>query len=164
MWSWNSNTLATWCEELTHWKRPWCWERLRAREEGDDRGWDGWMASLTQWTWVWVDSRSWCWTGRPGLLWFMGSKESDMTKWLNWTELILVKLTQTSTCPNNSNLNFTLQNWFGTLSRMLIKLIFWVRKEKRKIYWNYMYRIQWVKEKKKKALNFSQRIRSSSRG
>ena len=48
-WSWNSNTLATWCEELTHWKRPWCWERLKARGEGDDRGWDGWMASLTQW-------------------------------------------------------------------------------------------------------------------
>ena len=47
-WSWNSNTLATWCEELTHLKRPWCWERLRAGGEGDDRGWDGWMASLTQ--------------------------------------------------------------------------------------------------------------------
>ena len=50
-WSWNSNTLATWCKELTHWRRPWCWERLKARE-GDDRGWDGWMASPTQWTWV----------------------------------------------------------------------------------------------------------------
>ena len=58
-WSWNSNTLATWCNELTHWKRPWCWERLRVGEEGDDRGWDGWMASPTQWTWVWVNSRSW---------------------------------------------------------------------------------------------------------
>ena len=51
-WSRNSNTLATWCEELTHWKRPWCWERLKAGGEGDDRGWDGWMASPTQWTWV----------------------------------------------------------------------------------------------------------------
>ena len=51
-WSWNSNTLATWWEELTHLKRPWCWERLRARGEGDDRGWDGWMVSPTQWTWV----------------------------------------------------------------------------------------------------------------
>ena len=58
-WSWNSNTLATWWEELSHLKRPWCWERLRAGGEGDDRGWDGWMASLTQWTWVWVDSGSW---------------------------------------------------------------------------------------------------------
>ena len=51
-WSWNSNTLATWCKELTHWKRPWCWERLKAGGEGDNRGWDGWMASPTQWTWV----------------------------------------------------------------------------------------------------------------
>ena len=51
-WSWNSNTLATWWEELTHWKRPWCWERLKAGGEGDDREWDGWMASPTQWTWV----------------------------------------------------------------------------------------------------------------
>ena len=65
-WSWNSNTLATWCEELTHWKRPWCWERLRAGGEGYERGWDGWMVSPTQWTWVWVDFRScmdreaWC--------------------------------------------------------------------------------------------------------
>ena len=52
MLSWNSNTLATWCEELTHWKRPWCLERLKVGGEGDDRGWDGWMASPTQWTWV----------------------------------------------------------------------------------------------------------------
>ena len=72
-WGWNSNTLATWCEELTHMKRPWCWERLRAGGEGDDRGRDGWMATLTRWTWVWVDSRSWWWTGRPGVLQFMGS-------------------------------------------------------------------------------------------
>ena len=86
-WSWNSNTLATWCEELTHLKRPWCWERLRAGGEGDIRGWDGWMASLTQWTWVWVKSGSWWWTGRPGVLWFMGSQRvgrlSDWTE-LNW--------------------------------------------------------------------------------
>ena len=52
-WHWNSNILATWCEEPTHWKRPWCWERFRAGREGGDRGWDGWMASMTQWTWVW---------------------------------------------------------------------------------------------------------------
>ena len=57
-WSWSSNTLATWCEELTHWKRPCCWESLKAGKEGD-RGWDGWMASPTRWTWVWVNSRSW---------------------------------------------------------------------------------------------------------
>ena len=72
MWSWNSSTLTTWCEELTHWKRPWCWERLKAGGEGDDRGWDGWMASLTQWTWVWASSGSCWWTGNPGVLQSMG--------------------------------------------------------------------------------------------
>ena len=71
-WSWNCNTLTTWCKVLTHLKRPWCWERLRAGGEGDDRGWDGWMASPTQRTWVWVNSRSWWWTGRPGMLQSMG--------------------------------------------------------------------------------------------
>ena len=65
-WSWSSNALATWQEELTHWKRPWCWERLKAGEEGDDRGWDDWMASPTRWTWVWAGSRSWWWT-KPGV-------------------------------------------------------------------------------------------------
>ena len=82
-WSWNSNTLATWCEELTHLKRPGCWERLRAAGEGDDRGWV-WMASLTQWTWVWLNSGSSCWTGRPGVLQSMGSQRGRH----NWaTEL-----------------------------------------------------------------------------
>ena len=54
-WSWSSNTLATWCKELTHWKRPWCWERLRAGGAGGNRGWEGWMKSPSQWTWVWVN-------------------------------------------------------------------------------------------------------------
>ena len=67
-WSWNSNTLATWCEEPTHWKRPWCWERLKAGGEGDDRGWDGWTASPTGWTWVWASSGVWWRTGKPGIL------------------------------------------------------------------------------------------------
>ena len=57
-WIWNSNPLATWCNELTHWKRPWCWEGLGAGGEGDDRGWEGWMASPTQSIWVWVSSGS----------------------------------------------------------------------------------------------------------
>ena len=70
----NSSTLATSREELTHWKRLWCWEGLGAGGEGDDRGWDGWMISWTRWTWVWVNSRSWWWTGRPGVLQFMGSQ------------------------------------------------------------------------------------------
>ena len=85
---WNSSTLATSCEELTHWKRLWCWEGLRAGGEGDDRGWDGWMASLTRWTWVCVNSGRWWWTGRPGVLWFMGSQRvrHDWATELNWTE------------------------------------------------------------------------------
>ena len=87
-WGWNSNTLATWCEELTHWKRPWCWEGLGAGEEGDDRGWDGWVASLTQWTWVWAASTSWWWTGKPGVLHSMGSQRvgHDWATELNWYE------------------------------------------------------------------------------
>ena len=67
-WSWNSNTSATWCEELTHQKRPWCWERLRAEREDNNRVWEGWMASLSRWTWVWVSSGRWWWTGKPGML------------------------------------------------------------------------------------------------
>ena len=87
-WSWNSNTLVTSYEELTHWKRPWCWEGLGAGGEGEDRGWDGWMASLTWWTWVSVNFRSWWWTGRPGVLRFMGLQRvgHDWENELNWTE------------------------------------------------------------------------------
>ena len=73
---------------MTHWKRLWCWEGLGAGE-GDDRGWDGWMTSLTRWTWVWVNSRSWWWTGRPGVLWFMGSQRvgHDWVTELSWIVL-----------------------------------------------------------------------------
>ena len=80
--------LATWCEELTYLKSPWCWERLKLGAEGDDRGWNGWMASPTQWTWVWVGSRSWWWTGRPSMLQSMGSQRvgHDWVTELNWTE------------------------------------------------------------------------------
>ena len=86
-WSWNSNTLATWCKWLI-WTDPNA-GNLKAGGEGDDRGWDGWMASLTQWTWIWVNSRSWWWTGRPGMLWFMGSQRvgHDWATELNWTEI-----------------------------------------------------------------------------
>ena len=65
---WSSNTFVIWCEEPTHWKRPWCRERLRAKGEGGDRGWDGWMASPTQWTWVWPSSGRWWTTGKPHAL------------------------------------------------------------------------------------------------
>ena len=80
---------ATSCEELTHWKRPWCWEGLGAGGEGDDRGWDGWMASPTRWTWVWVNSRSWWWTGRPGAA--IHGVAKSRTRLSDWTELILNK-------------------------------------------------------------------------
>ena len=86
-WSWNSNTLATWCKELIPWKRPWCWERLKSGGEGNDRGWDGWMASLTRWTFEQA----------PGVCNDQGSlvccspwscKGLDTTEWLDWTELM----------------------------------------------------------------------------
>ena len=85
-WSWNSSTLATWCKELTHLKRPRWWEGLKAGGEGKNRGWDGWMASPTQWTWVWVNFRSWWWTGKPGMLQFMGLQRvgHDWVTELNW--------------------------------------------------------------------------------
>ena len=66
-WCWSSNTLTTWYEELTHLKRPWYWERLKSGGEGDGRGWDGWIASLTQWTWVWANSGRWWRTGKAGV-------------------------------------------------------------------------------------------------
>ena len=76
---------------LTHWKRLWCWEGFGAGGEGDNRGWDGWMASPTQWMWVWVNSRRWWWTGRPGMLRFMGSQRvgHDWETELNWIIEIL---------------------------------------------------------------------------
>ena len=85
-WSWNSNTLASWWE-LTHLKRPWCWEKLKAGGEGDDRGWDGWVASPAQWTWVWVNSGSRWWEAWCAAV-HWGPKESDTIEQLNWTELI----------------------------------------------------------------------------
>ena len=89
--------LATSWEELTHWKRLWCWEGLWARREGDDRGWDGWMASLTRWMWVSVNSGSWWWTGRPGVLWFMGSQRvgHDWATDLIWS-LFMMRVSPTS--------------------------------------------------------------------
>ena len=106
-WSWNSNTLAPWCEELTHWKRPWCWERLMAGGEGDNRGWDGWMASPTQCTQVWVDSRSWWWTGRPGMLRFMGLQRAghNWVTELNWCTHIYRLYSITATCRLNVEYN-----------------------------------------------------------
>ena len=83
------NTLSTWCEELTHLKRPWCWERLKVGGEGNDRGWD--VASPTQWTWAWASSGSWRWTGKPGMLQSTGSQRAghDWATVLNWKYIAL---------------------------------------------------------------------------
>ena len=91
-WRWNSNTLVTWCKELTHLKRPWFWVSLKAWGKGDDKGWDGWMASSTRWIWVWVNSGSWWWTGRPDMLQSMGLQriEHDWATKLNWNMHIVI--------------------------------------------------------------------------
>ena len=90
------NTSATWCEKLTHLKRPWCWERLKVEGEEDGRGWDGWMASPTQWTWVWVNFGNWWCTGRPGVLQSMGSQGvgHNWVTELNWELEVILEI-----CP-----------------------------------------------------------------
>ena len=90
-WSWSSSTFASWCQELTHWKRPWSWEKLKMGGEGDDRGCDVWMASSTWWTWIWASSGSWWWTGKPGVLQSTGSQRVrlDRVTELNWTGISL---------------------------------------------------------------------------
>ena len=86
-----AETPVLWLPHAKSWLigKDWCWEGLEAGGKGDNRGWDGWMASPTRWTWVWVNSGSWWWTGRPGVLQFMGSKRvgHDWTTELNWTVL-----------------------------------------------------------------------------
>ena len=80
--------LATWCKDLTHLKRPWHWKNLKAGVEEGNRGWDGLMASPTQWIWVWANSRSWWWTGKPGVLQSMALQRAkhdwatELTDWL----------------------------------------------------------------------------------
>ena len=114
-WSWNSSTLAISWEELTNWKRHWSWEGLGAGGEGgDDRGWDGLLSSPTRWTWVWVDSGSWWWTGRPGVLQFMGLQRvgHDWVR-LNWTpslhsvHLFLICPTSIYWAPGTRNTKMT---------------------------------------------------------
>ena len=140
-WNWNSNTLATLCKELTYFKSPWCWERLKAGGEGDDRGWDGWMASLTRLTWVWVNFSSWWWTGRPGVL---QSMELEIVRhnWgteMNWTAaisflcmylenkwksmLLLFKLTQSCLTLRDSLTATCQASQYFTISRSLLKLM-----------------------------------------
>ena len=93
-------SLATWCKEVTHRKRSWCWERLNTGGEGDDRGWDDWMASPTQWTWVWVSSGSWWWTEKPGVLQSTGLQRVRH----NWA--ILLKLTNVRDSLSISSVRF----------------------------------------------------------
>ena len=113
-WYWSSNTLVTWCKELTHWKRPWCWERLRAGGEGGDRGWDGWTASPTQWTWVWANSgRQWR-TGRPGVLQPPDTTEvaksrTQLSSWTTATTLLVPGCVRWSGC----SLTPTLLKFYG---------------------------------------------------
>ena len=86
-----TETPILWPPDAKNWliRRPWCWERLKVGGEGDDRGWDGWIASLTWWKWVWASSGSWWWTGRPGVLLSIGSQRvgHNRATELNWTEL-----------------------------------------------------------------------------
>ena len=93
-------------EELTHWKRPWCWERLKAEGEGNDREWDVWMASLTWWTWVWASSRGWWRTGKPDMQQSIGSQTVGHTGKLNWTVIIALEecLMQTQEKPSEVSL------------------------------------------------------------
>jgi len=105
----SSNTMATWWEELTHWKRPWWWERLKAGGEGGERGWDGWMASPTRWTWVWASSGSWGWTGKPGMLQSMGLQRVRQDWVTEWTEADLECCATISTIHLQNH--FILPNW-----------------------------------------------------
>ena len=96
-WTWRSNTSVTWHKELTHWERPWCWERLKAGGGRDNRRWDGWISPPIQWTWTWADSGRWLRTGRLGVL---QSLESQ-----NWvTELKLCLTLATPWTPASGSL------------------------------------------------------------
>ena len=105
-WCWSSNTLVTWYEELTHWKSPWCWERLKAGGEVGGRGWDGWMASPTQWTWAWPNSGRWWRTGKPGVLQSMGSQRVGH----DWETEQLTNRKHNERKDSNDNCNWTEAN------------------------------------------------------
>ena len=120
-----AETPILWSPHVKSWLigKDWCWEGLGAGGEGDDRGWDGWMGSLTRWTWVCIDSRSWWWTGRPGMLWFMGSQGvgHDWSTELNWMKILQYVLyfcnfhTYCSYFPALTFTNFTaLRFWYFT--------------------------------------------------
>ena len=117
-------TLATWCKEPTHWKSPWCWERLRAGGKVGNRGWDGWMASVTQWTWVWPNSGRWWRKGKPGMLQSMGSQSIRHDWWLknsvcNTSVVILLFKFSTSTYCGNLYFVGTFLSVFKTVTTEL---------------------------------------------
>ena len=126
------HTLATWCEELTHWKRPRFWERLKAGGEGDDRGWDGWMASPpTQWIWVWVNSRSWWWTEKPGVLQSMGLQRVRH----NWTTELNWRVLRHWWCPHHSLISVLFSQFKSLFSIFpVLFLPLWCRRAFRKLF------------------------------
>ena len=124
----------TWCEELTPWKRPWCWETLKAEGEGDDRGWDGCMASLTGWTWIWGSSPSWWWTGKPGVLQSIGLQRviHDWATELNLTSmgsLSLLLSNHPHLLPPDGRPSAypecTIQGWWVSRNQILASVLFW---------------------------------------
>ena len=117
-WSWSFSNLATWCEELTHWKRPWWWEILKAGGEGDDRGQDGWVTSPTRWTWVWASSGSWWQTGKYDMSHAVHGVTKSLTRLSNWTELtdsLLKTFTGFlySSMKSISYINYCMQSFLG---------------------------------------------------
>ena len=95
--------FGIWCKELTHWKRSWCWERLKVGGEGYDRGWDGWMMSLLRWTWLWASPGTWWWSERPGMLQSVGSQRlgHDWATEMNWLIAFAFRI-----CVQNMLINF----------------------------------------------------------
>ena len=124
-WSWSSNTLATWWEELTRWKRRWCWEGLRAGGEGDDRGWDGWITSLTQWTWIWASSKRWWRTGKPGHVAVHGGKELDMSEGLNNSKKRPPGAPLSSSSPCESAVSAATARWEASSHQNPTLLVSW---------------------------------------
>ena len=143
-WSWSSNILATWCKQQTHWKRPWCWEREKTGE-GDNRGWDDWMASLTQWTWAWESCRRWWRTGKSGVLQSMGWQRVGH-------DLVTEKQQQQSYFDFSSTLSICLEeafcgkaaNW-QSWKEIQTPLPVWLVEMERKQCWNFQSpRKDWV--------------------
>ena len=139
-----AETPVLWPPHVKSWLigKDWCWKGLGAGGKGDDRGWDGWMASPTRWTWVWVNSGRWWWTGRPVMLWFMGSQRvgHDWATELNWTEL---KQYMSLSLPKPQRLIFTKQShstntflffsFWNVSNNTLIWISFFLYHE---LYWN----------------------------